>query len=572
MNPEKEKEIVVVKSIPQQLDLKQKKLGVFDLFRYATAYDYFLMFIGSIAAIGNGTTLPLMTIFFGDIIQAIVVFDRNVPGAAAVLDANVRDGVLKMVLVGTGTFILAYIQMWCWVLAGESQSKKIREAYFQSVIRQDVSWFDKNSTGELTNRLSSDMNLVQEGISDKVGLIIQFTSAFLSGFIIGYLKGWELALVVSVCLPFLAGSAYYLSKTLAEGSEKAQTAYAGAGDVANQVLSSIRTVYAFGGEEKEKARYSVQLDIAEQLSLKNALYNGTGLGFLQLAIFCTYSLAFWYGNRLIPGTMNTGQVLNVIFAIIIGAFSIGNASPHIASLGTALGAAEIIFSTIERKSPIDSLSEAGQKPSKVLGNIAFKGIKFHYPSRDDVPILKEFNLLVESGHTVALVGASGSGKSTIVKLLERFYDPVEGLVTLDDVDIKELNVNWLRQQIGMVSQEPVLFDATIRQNILYGLPGFKEMDQAVLDQKIEEACRQANCLDFIKEFPLGFETPCGDGGSMMSGGQKQRIAIARAIIKNPQILLLDEATSALDTESERIVQQALEVASKGRTTIAIAHR
>ncbi len=472
---------------------------------------------------GNGSTLPLLTVFFGDIIQAIVTYDGTSASGAA-MDSAVRDGVIKMCLVGTATFICSYVQMLCFVLSGERQSRRIREAYFRSVIRQDVAWFDQHTTGDLTNRLTSDMNLIQEGLSDKLGLLIQFSSAFIAGFVIGYVKGWQLALVVTSSLPFLAGSAYFLSQALGAGSEKSQLAYAGAADVAQQVISSIRTVYAFGGEDREKARYSIQLDEAERLGLKNQIFNGCGLGSLQFFVFCTYGLSFWYGNTLIPKTMNTGQVLNVLFAIIIGAFSLGNASPHIASVGTAMGAAQMVFETIERKSPIDSLSEEGEIPgSKTQGSIEFRNIGFHYPTRKDVSILKDFNLNVASGTTFALVGASGSGKSTIVKLLERFYDPVAGQVFLDNKDITKLNVSWLRRQIGMVSQEPVLFDTTIRQNILYGLPGFEDMSSDILDKKIEEVCRQANCWDFIQKFPLKLETNVGESGGMMSGGQKQRI-------------------------------------------------
>jgi ABC-type multidrug transport system fused ATPase/permease subunit len=363
-----------------------------------------------------------------------------------------------------------------------------------------------------------------------------------------------------------------MTKIRTGGSEAAQKAYAGAGDVAQQCLSSIRTVHAFGGQEREKHRYQEKLIAAEKVGLRSQLFNGVGLGSLQLVIFGVYALAFWYGNKLVPGTLNAGGVLNVLFAILIGSFSLGSAGPQISSIATAMGAAKIIFEIIDRKSLIDSLSDEGLKPEKVVGNIEFKNINFQYPSRPDVVILDNFNLNIESGKTVALVGTSGSGKSTIVKLFERFYDPASGTVTLDGVDIKLLNVNWLRRQVGMVSQEPVLFDATIRQNILYGIQNFSELSVKDQDARIEDACRQSNCWDFIQLLPKKLETSVGESGGMLSGGQKQRIAIARSIIKNPQVLLLDEATSALDTESERIVQAALEVASKNRTTIVIAHR
>ncbi|KAI8916340.1 P-loop containing nucleoside triphosphate hydrolase protein [Gorgonomyces haynaldii] len=271
--------------------------------------------------------------------------------------------------------------------------------------------------------------------------------------------------------------------------------------------------------------------------------------------------------------MNAGAVLNVFFSIIIGAFSLGNATPHISAIGTACGAAYHLFETIDRKSPIDALDESGKTPEKLSGHIVAKGVAFAYPTRPDVPILEDFNLEIPAGKTVALVGMSGSGKSTIVKLVERFYDPTKGTVTIDGIDVKDLNVRWLRSQVGIVSQEPILFNCSIRQNILYGLEnGGEGIEPSRLDSMIEEALKTSNAWDFIQKLPNKLDTFVGEAGSMMSGGQKQRIAIARAIIKNPKILLLDEATSALDTESERIVQSALDKASANRTTIAIAHR
>ena len=400
---------------------------------------------------------------------------------------------------------------------------RIRQRYFNALIRQDTAWYDNNSTGELTTRLTADLNLIQDGISSKPGVAIKSIVSFVSGFAIAFTKGWQLALVLTASFPVIAAVVVVMTKVRSGGSERAQKAYASAGDVAQQALSSIRTVYAFGGEEKEKAKYSKQLENAESIGLRSQLINGAGIGSLQLVIFNVYALAFWYGNKLVPGTLNAGGVLNVLFAVLIGSFSLGGAGPQITSIATAMGAAKIIYDTIDRKSPIDPLSEAGEKPEKVSGNIEFKGIGFSYPSRPDVSILQNFNLSVGAAHTVALVGASGSGKSTIVKLFERFYCPTAGSVTLDGKDISTLNVRWLRQQIGMVSQEPILFDATIRQNIIYGLPDFESMKQEEQDVKIEQACRQANCWEFIQQLPKMLETNVGESGGMMSGGQKQRI-------------------------------------------------
>ena len=235
-------------------------------------------------------------------------------------------------------------------------------------------------------------------------------------------------------------------------------------------------------------------------------------------MFAVYALAFWYGNKLIPNEMSGGDVLNVFFSIIIGAFSLGQATPYISVIGSAQGAAANVFATLDRVSPIDASSEKGEKIEKLEGTITFKKVHFHYPTRTDVPILKDFSLVVGAGKTVALVGASGSGKSTIVKLVERFYNPIQGDIYLDGVDLSSLNVKWLREQIGIVSQEPVLFDTTIRQNLIYGLA--KDVSQFTvqeLDEKIKSCLKMANAWEFVNSLPQKLETNVGEAGSMMSG-------------------------------------------------------
>jgi len=262
-----------------------------------------------------------------------------------------------------------------------------------------------------------------------------------------------------------------------------------------------------------------------------------------------------------------GDLLIAMFCLQIGAQGLGGIAPWLTSMAKARKAAKDIMLVSDRIPPIDSHSDAGKKPEKVTGSIELKDVHFSYPSRPDTKVMDGYSLTVDAGTTVALVGASGSGKSTAIQLVERFYDPESGSVTLDGIDLKELNVKWLRDQIGLVGQEPVLFAGTIADNIAYALPGATRA-------QIEAAAKSANAHDFITEFELGYETDVGDKGSQLSGGQKQRVAIARAIIKDPKILLLDEATSALDTESERIVQAALDglVSKTRRTTIVVAHR
>lgn len=258
-----------------------------------------------------------------------------------------------------------------------------------------------------------------------------------------------------------------------------------------------------------------------------------------------------------------------MIAVLIGAFSLGLAAPEIQAVAHARAAAAKLYATIDRIPTIDSANPGGLKPDRCDGRITLDHVQFSYPSRPTVPIVKNLSLTIEAGTTVALVGASGSGKSTIISLVERFYDPLSGVVRLDGIDLKELNVKWLRRQIGLVSQEPVLFATSIKNNVAHGLVGTK-WENAPEEEKfalIREACVKANADGFVSKLPNGYETLVGERGFLLSGGQKQRIAIARAIVSDPHILLLDEATSALDTQSEGIVQNALDKASKGDSII-----
>ena len=254
-----------------------------------------------------------------------------------------------------------------------------------------------------------------------------------------------------------------------------------------------------------------------------------------------------------------------VFGILQGGMGIGQSGTYIEAITTARASAVQIYKVIARKSLIDSSSKEGFKPAKFEGMIQFVNVGFNYPSRKDVTVLKNFSLEISKGKTVALVGSSGCGKSTLIQLVQRFYDPAAGSVLLDGDNLKDLNLGWLRDNIGIVGQEPVLFDLTIRENVRLG-------KQDATDEEIEKACKEANAYNFIMKLPQKYNTMVGEGGTQLSGGQKQRIAIARALVRNPQILLLDEATSALDTESEKVVQTALDNARAGRTTIVVAHR
>uniref|UniRef100_A0A3P9CQM6 Bile salt export pump n=1 Tax=Maylandia zebra TaxID=106582 RepID=A0A3P9CQM6_9CICH len=554
-------------------------------FRFATCKDILMMVVGCLCALLHGSAQPLMLLVFGLLTDAFIEYDielqelsddrkecvnntiqwkKNYTAAynlSALLDIEYEMMMFAFYYAGIGAavFLLGYLQISLWVTAAAKQIQLIRKLYFSKVMRMEIGWFDCTSVGELNTRMSDDINKINDAIADQVSIFVQRFTTFVCGFCVGFVKGWKLTLVI------IAATSLLLSINLLTGMEL--QAYAKAGSVADEVLSSIRTVAAFGGEKKEVQRYDRNLVSAQRWGIRKGLIVGFFTGFMWLVIFLCYGLAFWYGSSLVVDTKEytPGTLLQVFFGVLIAAMNLGQASPCLEAFASGRGAATIIFETIDREPEIDCLSEAGYKLDRVKGDIEFHNVTFHYPSRPEVKILDQLNVVVKSGETTAFVGSSGAGKSTAIQLIQRFYDPKEGMVTLDGHDIRGLNIQWLRSLIGIVEQEPVLFATTIAENIRYGRPG-------VSDKDIITAAKEANAYNFIMDLPQKFDTLVGEGGGQMSGGQKQRIAIARALVRNPRILLLDMATSALDNESEAVVQAALDKVRMGRTTISIAHR
>ncbi|XP_043444692.1 ATP-dependent translocase ABCB1 isoform X3 [Prionailurus viverrinus] len=562
---------------------KEKKptVSTLAMFRYSNWLDRLYMLVGTMAAIIHGAALPLMMLVFGDMTDSFAnagisrnLTNLNITGESIVNDSYFINRLEEEMTtyayyysgIGAGVLVAAYIQVSFWCLAAGRQILKIRKQFFHAIMRQEVGWFDVHDVGELNTRLTDDVSKINEGIGDKIGMFFQSMATFFIGFIVGFTRGWKLTLVILAISPVLGLSAAIWAKILSSFTDKELLAYAKAGAVAEEVLAAIRTVIAFGGQKKELERYNKNLEEAKRIGIKKAITANISIGIAFLLIYASYALAFWYGTSLVLShEYSIGQVLTVFFSVLIGAFSVGQASPSIEAFANARGAAYEIFKIIDNKPSIDSYSKNGHKPDNIKGNLEFKNVHFSYPSRKEVKILKGLNLKVQSGQTVALVGNSGCGKSTTVQLMQRLYDPTDGMVSIDGQDIRTINVRYLREIIGVVSQEPVLFATTIAENICYGR-------ENVTMEEIEKAVKEANAYDFIMKLPNKFDTLVGERGAQLSGGQKQRIAIARALVRNPKILLLDEATSALDSESEAVVQVALDKARKGRTTIVVAHR
>ncbi|OCK82170.1 ABC transporter-like protein [Lepidopterella palustris CBS 459.81] len=560
--------------LQRQLEIPTVHVNYFSLYRYSTKVDLVIIAISSFCSIAAGALLPLMTVIFGQLagtFQGLFLgtLDRDA------FNSELRRYSLYFIYLGIGEFVFTYIFTLGFIYTGEHMSGKIREKYLAAILRQNIGFFDKLGAGEITTRITSDSNLVQEGMSEKVGLTMNAVATFVTAFVIGFVKYWKLTLIlcstiVAITLIMGGGSSFML-----KFNKASLDSYAQGGTVAEEVLSSIRNATAFSTQDKLARQYDAHLTVAQKWGLKMKMVLACMLAFMMTVVYLNYGLAFWMGSRyLVAGDVNISQVLTVMMAIMIGAFSLGHVGPWVQAFSTAVSAAAKIYSTIERVSPMDPNPTSGDIPDSCIGTIELQHIKHIYPSRPEVVVMEDVSLVVPAGKTTALVGASGSGKSTIVGLVERFYDPVGGQVLLDGHNIQLLNLHWLRQQISLVQQEPVLFATSIYHNIRHGLIGtkYEHLSDEKVKEMVYEAAKMSNAHDFISALPEGYETNVGDRGFLMSGGQKQRIAIARAIISDPKILLLDEATSALDTKSEGVVQAALDRAAQGRTTIVIAHR
>ncbi|KAK5995651.1 ABC multidrug transporter mdr1 [Cladobotryum mycophilum] len=549
--------------------------GIKAIYRYASTNDIIILVVSSFCAIAAGAALPIMALVFGNL-QGIFQNSTNGQTTYEHYTHELTRFVVYFIYLGVGVFVTSYISTVGFIYAGEHISAKIRQHYLESCLRQNIGFFDNIGAGEITTRITSDTNLIQTGISEKVSLSLNAIATFASAFVVGMITEWKLTMILFFPTVFsLILVSAIISSMMIGHNKSSLEAYAEGGSVADEVFGSIRTAVASGSQDRLAKQYDKHLDKAEYHGYRVERLTGGMTGAMFLILILGYGLAFWRGARyLVDGKLPVSKLLIVLMSVLTGAFSLSSCIPHMQAFMTAVAAAAKIYNTIDRVSPLDPMDDKGEKLDHLEGHIRLENIQHIYPSRPEKVVMHNVSLDIPARKTTALVGASGSGKSTIIGLVERFYNPISGTVYLDDHDISTLNIKWLRQQMALVSQEPVLFATTIFDNIRYGLIGTAYESESEEKQRelAVSAAKKANAHEFISALPLGYETKVGERGFLLSGGQKQRIAIARAVISNPKILLLDEATSALDTKSEGVVQAALEAASEGRTTIIIAHR
>ncbi|CAF0935049.1 unnamed protein product [Rotaria sordida] len=591
--------------IKKQHKTQIEVVSIQSLFRYATIPELFYIVLGTIASLAFGVCLPLALIPFGAMVDSFIDHATNLcsfnltsltqqycPSNVTLTSINfytiislcnvsksnftlihydikVRTNkqVIILIIIGFVNLISGYIRVILLETSAERQTRTIRQILFQSILKKDVVFFDTHKTGELSVRLTDDINKIHDGIGNKFGSVIEVSTTFTSCIIIGFIKGWKLSLVIFSFAPIIFITLAILLRIVTRMTAIELKAYGRAGIVAEEVISSIRTVLSYNGQEREVQRYEQYLDDAKKCGIRKGVTTGIITGVTYFLLFCTYALGFWYGTKLVWEESYTIGNVFTIFMCITGAFlTLGQASPYFQALYEARVAAYGIWEVIDEPSKINNMnSDKGLIKDDLIGDIHFSNVYFSYPSRPDVPILTNLSFNIKFGQTVALVGSSGSGKSTCIQLLQRFYDPQLGSILIDGKQVNQYNLKWLRKHIGVVNQEPVLFHTTIRQNILFG-------SDSATNEEIYQAAKIANAHDFIMTLPNKYETLVGERGAALSGGQKQRIAIARALLRDPKILLLDEATSSLDNESEKIVQKALDRVAQGRTTLIIAHR
>ncbi|KAF3524829.1 hypothetical protein F2Q69_00049730 [Brassica cretica] len=539
-------------------DEKTKTVPFHKLFAFADSFDIILMILGTIGAVGNGLGFPIMTILFGDVID---VFGQN-QNSTDVSD-KIAKVALKFVYLGLGTLVAALLQVSGWMISGERQAGRIRSLYLKTILRQDIAFFDvETNTGEVVGRMSGDTVLIQDAMGEKVGKAIQLISTFIGGFVIAFAEGWLLTLVMVSSIPLLVMSGAALAIVISKMASRGQTSYAKAAVVVEQTVGSIRTVASFTGEKQAISSYNKHLVSAYRAGVFEGASTGIGLGTLNVVIFCTYALAVWYGGKMILEKGYTGgQVLIIIFAVLTGSMSLGQASPCLSAFAAGQAAAYKMFETIKRKPEIDASDTTGKVLDDVRGDIELRDVDFSYPARPEEQIFRGFSLSISSGSTVALVGQSGSGKSTVVSLIERFYDPQSGEVRIDGVNLKEFQLKWIRSKIGLVSQEPVLFTSSIKENIAYG----KE-DATV--EEIRKATELANASKFIDKLPQGLDTMVGEHGTQLSGSHSELLRDPEGAYSQLIRLQEDNKKSEDSTEEQKISVESMKRSSLRKSSLS----
>ncbi len=491
----------------------------------------------------------------------------NTSDAIMLIDlSNINTVAMALFILFGIQSLASYFRVVIFTNVTENTLRDVRYDAFSRLIYMPMDFFNQNKVGELTSRISSDIAQLQETLRTTIAEFFRQIVIVVGGIIFLGIISMKLALIMLATVPVMAIIAVFFGRFIKKLSVKAQDETATSNVVIEENLTGISNVKSFTNEALALFKYKVSIDEIRKLNVKSGLWRGLFVSFIVFCLFGAIVFIIWQGLLMTQGPNPSLSHQNfysfIMLTVMMGA-SIGSLPELYANIQKSIGSTERLISII--RTPGEKELLTGKEKPTITGKVEFKNVRFYYPQRPDVEVLKSINLTAEPNETIALVGTSGAGKSTIASLLLRFFETSEGQLCFDEVDNKNIDIDHLRSKMALVPQEVILFAGTIYDNIAYGKPEASE-------EEVKKAAQQANALEFINSFPEGFNTQVGDRGIQLSGGQKQRIAIARALLKNPTILILDEATSALDSESEKLVQEALETLMKGRTSFVIAHR
>ncbi|KAL8871905.1 MAG: hypothetical protein Q9174_002365 [Haloplaca sp. 1 TL-2023] len=577
-----------------------------------TRLDFFYLVVGTLAALAAGVPFPLLGILFGELVDelntASCANSQDRPTGS--LQASVNQKVILIVYVSIANFFAIYIHTGCWSLFGERLVRRLREDYLQGLLRQEVAFFENLPAGDVASALTSDVELVRTGTSEKVGIVISSFSYLLGAYVVAFIKDVKLAAMLVCLVPAYMAMAMIGGKYVGKYTNGVSRHIGAATSIVSECLSNVALVQAFGASGRLENKLTSKLQKARKNGLKKAAVAATQFGCLFFIAYSANALAFWQGSRLIAdgkaSGVTAGAVYTVIFLLVDASFIISQVAPHLQIFAAAAAASERLQSVVDRTSAIDGTSDSdGKYLEKVSGTIAFENVTFQYPSRPEISVLNDVSLCFPAGKHTAIVGPSGSGKSTISALTARLYDPTQGIVRLDGQEVREINPRSLRSLVGIVQQDSALLNRSVLENIAHGLVNSRQAEfapvllgsslsdlaEAVragqpfdaamvasgpivteIIRLVREAAILADADGFITSLYHGYATVVESQADNLSGGQIQRIALARALIKDPKILIMDEATAALDTASERQIQSSLAEVIRGRTTISVAHR
>lgn len=524
------------------------------VFNYATGHRWKFV-LGLFFLLGTGATALVFPQLMGTLVDCAKEGDFSKANSIA----------LTLVLILVGQAVFSFFRIFLFVSYTEHTLANLRLALYGHLIKLPMSFFSQKRVGELNSRISSDIVQIQDVLTTTIAEFLRQVILIIGGVILLSIKSMSLTLLMLSIVPVVAVAAVFFGRFIRKVSREVQDKVAVSNTIVEETLQGISNVKAFANEAFERARYAKSTIDIVNTALKGGKYRGYFASFIIFCLFGAIVAVIWYGVVLsIRGELTIGELISfVLYSVFVGA-SFGGVAELYAQIQKSIGATERVFELLDEAA--EPIGDGTLIPAhRIKGSVTFKEVAFTYPSRKEIQVLKGISFSATPGQKIAIVGQSGAGKSTIAQLLLRFYEADGGTILVDDKNIKEYDLTELRNNMAIVPQDVLLFGGTIRENIAYGKP---TADQ----DEIIEAAKKANCHDFIMSFPEGYDTLVGERGIKLSGGQRQRVAIARAVLKNPSVLILDEATSSLDSESEKLVQEALEELMKGRTSLIIAHR